>query len=133
MTSPDFITSPRNFIHIDPEFVAIIPALSADERAQLEANLFADGCRDPLGDWDADDGPILLDGHNRYSICNAHDIPFTTISADVQDRAEARIWIIRNQLGRRNLSDFSRGRLALALKEGLAAHSRAAPRNTHQP
>ena len=123
MTSPDFITSPRNFIHIDPEFVAIIPALSADERAQLEANLFADGCRDPLVIWDADDGPILLDGHNRYSICNAHDIPFTTISADVQDRAEARIWIIRNQLGRRNLSDFSRGRLALALKDGLAAQA----------
>jgi len=124
MTSPDFITSPRNFIHIDPEFVAIIPALSADERAQLEANLFADGCRDPLVVWDTDDGPILLDGHNRYSICNAHDIPFTTISADVQDRAEARIWIIRNQLGRRNLSDFSRGRLALGLKDELAAQAK---------
>jgi len=35
-------------IQIDSEFQALIPPLSAEERAQLEANLLADGCRDPL-------------------------------------------------------------------------------------
>ena len=38
-------------IQIDNEFKSLIPPLSAEERAQLEANLLADGCRDPLVVW----------------------------------------------------------------------------------
>ena len=38
-------------IQIDSEFQALIPPLSAEERAQLEANIVADGCRDPLVVW----------------------------------------------------------------------------------
>ena len=38
-------------MQIDDEFKALIPPLSVDERAQLEANLLADGCRDPLVVW----------------------------------------------------------------------------------
>jgi N6-adenosine-specific RNA methylase IME4 len=38
-------------IQIDAEFQALIPPLSAEEHAQLEANLVADGCRDPLVVW----------------------------------------------------------------------------------
>ena len=38
-------------IVIDPEFQALIPPLQAEERKQLEANIIADGCRDPLVVW----------------------------------------------------------------------------------
>jgi hypothetical protein len=38
-------------IEIDSEFQALIPPLPEDERAQLEATLLADGCRDPLVVW----------------------------------------------------------------------------------
>lgn len=38
-------------ILIDEEFKALIPPLSQEERTQLEANLLADGCRDPLVVW----------------------------------------------------------------------------------
>lgn len=38
-------------IVIDPEFQALIPALQPEERSQLEANIVADGCRDPLVLW----------------------------------------------------------------------------------
>ena len=38
-------------VPVDPEFKALIPPLSAEEYAQLEANLLADGCRDPLVVW----------------------------------------------------------------------------------
>ena len=38
-------------IQIDNEFKSLIPPLSAEERAQLEANIVADGCRDPLVLW----------------------------------------------------------------------------------
>jgi hypothetical protein len=35
-------------IAIDPEFRALIPAPTAEVQAQLEADLLAEGCRDPL-------------------------------------------------------------------------------------
>jgi len=38
-------------ILIDKEFQALIPPLSAEEKQQLEANIVADGCRDPLVVW----------------------------------------------------------------------------------
>lgn len=47
-------------ILIDSEFQAIIPPLSAEERAQLEANLLADGCRDPLVVWPCATYEVLL-------------------------------------------------------------------------
>ena len=46
-------------IEIDSEFQALIPPLSAKELAQLEVNLLADGCRDPLVVW----GNTHIDGH----------------------------------------------------------------------
>lgn len=49
-------------ILIDSEFQALIPPLSAEERAQLEANLLADGCRDPLVVWPCPTFEIRLDG-----------------------------------------------------------------------
>ena len=54
-------------ILIDSEFQALIPPLSAEERAQLEANLLADGCRDPLVVWVQ---PAPAPGTHK---CYAHD------------------------------------------------------------
>jgi len=87
-------------IQIDDEFRALIPPLSAEERAQLEDNLQRDGCRDPLVVWNG----ILLDGHNRYEICQALGLDFRTISIVLEDRDAAADWIDTNQLGRRNLT-----------------------------
>ena len=106
-------------IVIDPEFKSLIPPLSSEERAQLEENLLKEGCRDPLIVWRGDN--ILLDGHNRFSICNQHDIPFYTVGIDLKDRQAAIFWIITNQLGRRNLNNYAisyfRGRLYNQLKQ----------------
>jgi site-specific DNA-methyltransferase (adenine-specific) len=74
--------------------------LSAEEKAQLEENIVAEGCRDALITWQG----ILLDGHNRYEICERLDIPYRTISIDLPDRDAAADWIDKNQLGRRNLT-----------------------------
>ncbi len=49
-------------ILIDEEFKALIPPLSQEERTQLEANLLADGCRDPLVVWPCPTFEIRLDG-----------------------------------------------------------------------
>jgi hypothetical protein len=77
-----------------------------------------DSCRDPLVVWcyqvhDVDRGRhidlrILIDGHNRYEICTRLDIPFDVKEIDFDSRDEAKLWIVQNQLGRRNLTDFAK-------------------------
>src|SRR5690349_11873055 len=87
-------------IKIDKEFAALIPALSTDELAQLERSLLAEGCRDPLIVWKGKN--ILLDGHNRLSICRRHNLPFKVEALEFLDREAAEAFILKNQLGRRN-------------------------------
>jgi len=87
-------------IRIDEKFKSLIPPLAADELLQLEKNIIADGCREPLTIW----GDILIDGHNRFAICEKHGIPFGTFALSFDNREAAEDWIDRNQLGRRNLA-----------------------------
>lgn len=87
-------------IAIDPELSQLIPPLQPDELAQLESNILAEGCRDPLVVWRG----TLLDGHNRLRICEKHGIPYRVVEIDLPDREAAEDWIDANQLGRRNLT-----------------------------
>lgn len=68
---------PKSLI-IDPQFKNLIPPLQRTEYLQLEENLLADGCRDPLVVWRG----TLVDGHNRYEICMRHRIPFSVTEVD---------------------------------------------------
>ena len=87
---------------INPELQSLIPSLTPEEYAQLEANIVANGCRDALVVWQEEQ--TLLDGHNRQEICERHDLPYTTHAISLPDLDAARTWIIANQLGRRNLT-----------------------------
>lgn len=107
-------------IQIDKEFESLIPRLTDEEFSQLEKNVIEDGCRDALVLWE----DILVDGHNRYRICQKHGIPFNTVQKDFANRDKAREWIILNQFGRRNLTAFQRSELALQLKPGIIAEAR---------
>jgi len=86
-------------IRIDPEFQSLIPPLRPEELAQLEANILAEGIRDPLVTWRG----VLIDGHNRYAIAEKHGLPYQTVEREFDDRDAVADWIDRNQLGRRNL------------------------------
>lgn len=108
-------------IAIDPEFQALIPPLSLEERCQLEANIVADGCRDPLVVW----GDILVDGHNRYEICTRLGLLFDTVQMEFADREDVIVWMVDNQRGRRNLNDFQRTELQLKKKSAIAAKAKA--------
>lgn len=115
-------------IKIDKEFAALIPALSVDELAQLERSLLAEGCRDPLIVWK--EKHILLDGHNRLSICRQHNLPFKVEALEFPDREAAEAFIVKNQLGRRNLSpeaaSYLRGKRYLAEKQARGGDRRKA-------
>ena len=107
-------------MEIKQEFKNLIPPLNEAEYSELESSILAEGCREPLIVWNN----VLVDGHNRYEICTKHNIPFETKSINFSDDDEAMVWIITNQLGRRNITDFSRAELALKRKEILLKQGR---------
>jgi hypothetical protein len=105
-------------ITINESLRAYIDPLTEDEFAALERSLLFEGCRDALVLW----GALLVDGHNRYSICQKHGIPFNTIqNKTFQSMDDVHLWMIDNHLGRRSVSDFQRGVLALRKKEIVSA------------
>lgn len=105
-------------IIINEELRAYIDPLTEDEYAALERSLLSEGCRDALVLW----GDILVDGHNRYGICQKHGIPFNTVqNQSFQSMDDVHLWMIDNHLGRRSVSDFQRGVLALRKKEIVSA------------
>jgi ParB-like chromosome segregation protein Spo0J len=106
---------PAQSVQIDREFRDLIPPMTSEERAGLEANILLYGCHQPLVVWNG----ILIDGHNRYAICAQHGIQFETKPIHFDDRHAAMIWIIRNQFDRRNLSPAQRMDLALLLKSEI--------------
>lgn len=107
---------------IDEEFKNLIPPLSEEEFNTLKENIILDGCRDALVTWN----DVLIDGHNRYNICTMHGIQFKTVSVfNFTERNDIKLWIINNQLGRRNLTDYARGELALQAKAAIEAKAAA--------
>lgn len=105
---------------IDPKLKAYIRPLSENEYQALESSILADGCRDALVVWDG----ILIDGHNRYSICTKHELEFDTVEMAFKNIDEAKEWMLLNQLGRRNLSDYDRTVLALMLEDLYASRGK---------
>lgn len=117
----EFHTNDNVKITIDPDLKELIPPLAEDEYRQLEQNILAAGCRDALVLWRG----ILIDGHNRYEICQRHNIPFSTKNANLKDRSAVEEWMILNQFGRRNLPPYQRTKLALRLEVVIAARAKA--------
>ncbi len=108
-------------ITVNEELLAYIDPLTEDEKSALESSILAEGCRDALVLW----GDVLVDGHNRYAICSKHGIPFNTVQSQLfQSMDDVHLWMIEQHLGRRSLSDFQRGVLALRKKGILAAHNK---------
>jgi ParB-like chromosome segregation protein Spo0J len=94
----------RDRIVIRDDFKVLIPPLAADELEQLEVNILKEGVRDPLIIWPVGDSFILVDGHNRFSVCQKHGLDFPFKQVEFKDDEDVRDWMIKNQLGRRNLS-----------------------------
>ncbi len=104
-------------IVINEELKSYIDPLTPEEYEALERSLLAEGCRDALVLW----GELLVDGHNRYEICRKHGLPFQTVQSRLfKDIEDVHLWMIDQHLGRRSVSDFQRGVLALRKREIVA-------------
>jgi hypothetical protein len=101
-------------IVVNEELKAYIDPLTPEEHEALERSILTEGCRDALVLW----GDVLVDGHNRYAICQKHGLPFQTVqNTRFQSIEDVHLWMIDQHLGRRSISDFVRGVLALRKKD----------------
>jgi len=115
-------------IIVSEELKAYIDPLTPEEHDALERSLLAEGCRDALVLW----GDLLIDGHNRYGICQKHGIPFQTVQhPHFKTMDDVHLWMIDQHLGRRSVSDFQRGVLALRKREILAQRQAQTQTQTH--
>jgi N6-adenosine-specific RNA methylase IME4 len=101
-------------IKINEDFKRLIPALTQEEYKQLEDNILKEGIREKIITWNG----YIIDGHNRYEISQKWGLDCQSESMHFKDEDEVKEWMILNQFGRRNLSNYQRSVLALEL-EGL--------------
>ncbi|MFD2243776.1 hypothetical protein ACFSMX_22145 [Flectobacillus roseus] len=103
-------------ITILDELKDLIHPLQKEELEGLEANIIANGCKDSLVIWQTTEKKInpssesdlelfvLVDGHNRYLICQKHHLPFNIVLMFFETIYDARNYMLDLQMGRRNLS-----------------------------
>jgi len=106
-----------------------MPPLTEEEYQQLEQNILSrNKCHDAILLWRQAGQPpssgIIVDGFNRFCICVTHGIEFEVKEVDFASRDDAKIWIIENQLGRRNLNAAQRIELALSKADVLREKAR---------
>ena len=93
-------------LKIDPELRDLLPPLTDDEYKQLEKNIVENGFDKnfPIMEWNG----YIVDGHNRYSVCQKHNIEYVVGTLAYETKEEVMEWMLDIQLGRRNLSPIQR-------------------------
>lgn len=107
-------------IKIKEEFKQLIPPLTTEEYKQLEVNCIEEGIREKILLWNE----YIIDGHNRYEIAQNNNLEFETESKTFNSEDEVKEWMILNQFGRRNLSNYQRSVLALQLEDVFRAKAK---------
>lgn len=105
-----------------PELAGLLPPLSGEQLAALEADLLQNGCYSPVI---VNEELVIVDGHNRQSLCEKHGIPYNMAVFAFDDLLEAKQWALDTQKGRRNLDKWELGKIALKLKPDIEARARA--------
>jgi DNA modification methylase len=107
-------------IEIKEEFKKLIPPLTTEEYKQLEDNCLEEGVREKIILWNN----YIIDGHNRYNIAKQWNLEFETKSKNFSSEEAVKEWMILNQFGRRNLSNYQRSVLGLQLEEVFKAQAK---------
>ena len=105
-----------------PEVEKLLPPLSAEQFSSLESDILKNGCYAPII---VNEDMTVIDGYNRFRICEKHNLPFTMLVFSFPDLLEAKQWALDTQKGRRNLSKWELGKIALKLKPEIEAKARA--------
>ena len=105
-----------------PEMEQLLPPLSAEQFAALEEDILENGCYAPVI---VNKDMVIVDGHNRFRVCEKHGLPFKMLIFSFADLLEAKQWALDTQKGRRNLDKWELGKIALKLKPEIEAKAQA--------
>lgn len=109
-------------VRVDPQIQKIIPPLNTREKELLREGIAKDGIREPLVVWK--EKGILLDGHHRRRICMDLKKEPPLVMLSFKNKTDARLWVMRNQAGRRNLSKEDRNALIRAYYNAIKKSTR---------
>ena len=100
-------------LRVDDDFKELITPLSDNEINKLIDSILENGCMEPIKTWNG----AIIDGHNRYLICHEYNIPFAVQELNFASKEQAMIWMVNNQLARRNLTTYNRALLGIKIAE----------------
>ena len=105
-----------------PEMAELLPPLSEEQLDALETDLMKNGCYTSII---VNEDLVVIDGHNRKSLCDKHGLPYQMLVSAFDDLLEAKQWALDTQKGRRNLDKWELGKIALKLKPEIEARAKA--------
>ena len=102
---------------ISPELDGYLePADELSDKLLEEEIVNSGGPARPLVVWR--EGGFLIDGHRRYRICQKHKLGYKIEQLSFDSIEDVKTWMLKNQVGPRNLSDLARARaIAILFKE----------------
>ena len=104
-----------------PEMAELLPPLTGEQLAALEADILKNGCYSPVI---VNEDMVVIDGHNRQRLCEQHGLPYQMAVFSFEDMLEAKQWALDTQKGRRNLDKWELGKIALRLKPDIEARAK---------
>ena len=111
-----------------PEMAELLPPLTGEQLAALEADILKNGCYSPVI---VNEDMVVIDGHNRQRLCEQHGLPYQMAVFSFEDLLEAKQWALDTQKGRRNLDKWELGKIALRLKPDIEIRARAKQQEYH--
>ena len=105
-----------------PEMAELLPPLTGEQLAALEADILKNGCYSPVI---VNEDMVIIDGHNRQRLCEQHGLLYQMAVFSFEDMLEAKQWALDTQKGRRNLDKWELGKIALRLKPDIEARAKA--------
>ena len=105
-----------------PEMAELLPPLSEEQLGALETDLLKNGCYTSII---VNEDLVVIDGHNRKSLCDKHGLPYQMLVFAFDDLLEAKQWALDTQKGRRNLDKWELGKIAMKLKPEIEARAKA--------
>ncbi|WP_302777682.1 hypothetical protein [Anaerotruncus colihominis] len=83
-----------------PEMEQLLPSLSGEPFSVLEQDILENGCYALII---VNEDMAVIDGHNRFRVCEKHGPPYQMLVFSFVDLLEAKQWTLDTQKGRRNL------------------------------
>ncbi len=98
---------------INPEYEALVPNISDDEYNALYKSIHESGLWIPII---VNPEGVILDGHNRYKICNKLGITIKHVERVFENKLLEKKFVLETNLKRRHLNDFQKSELGMQLQ-----------------